>query len=435
MTPALIVYRLATRLISPFLGFVMSRRTRAGKEDYLRLPERFARRLPQRRIGPLIWLHGASVGESSLLLELGRRILAERPGVMLVMTSQTLTSARLIGPALPDHAIHLMAPLDTPAIARRFIQHWRPDLCVFAEGEIWPNLIWEARRAGARTALVNARMTQKSAEGWSRVRGLFRQLVGRFDIVLAADLDTGQRLETLLGRPVRAAGNLKSALPPPAASDVELSRLRDGFIAGRRCLVAASTHTGEEALFLDAAEGLGDAALIIAPRHPDRGGEIEDLLKQRGLRHARRSKGVVPDKRDRVLLADTMGEMGLWLRLADAVYLGGGHAEGVGGHNPLEPIRLSRPVATGPEVFNFADMMAGLETRGLIHNVGDAGALAAFLAAPPPVPEAAIAALSEEADEPMLVTLSALLPLVPRPLLESSDAPQVWDLHKLDKRL
>lgn len=422
MTPALFAYRLVTYAASPFLGFVLSQRARRGKEDYLRLHERYAKRLPPRRPGPLVWLHGASVGESGLLLELGRRLIAQRPGVMLVFTSQTLTSARLLGPLLPDNAIHAMAPLDTPQAARRFIQHWKPDLCVFAEGEIWPNLIHEARKSGARTALVNARMTQKSAEGWHAVRGLFRQLVGRFDIVLAADLDTGQRLEGLLGRPVRAAGNLKSALPPPTANEVELTRIATNFIAGRRCLLAASTHPGEEDLFLDAAAALDeDIALIIAPRHPERGEEIETLLKQRGLRHARRSKGVQPDKRDRVLLADTMGEMGLWMRLASAVYLGGGHCEGVGGHNPLEPIRLNRPVATGPRVHNFTDMIASLEAQGLVHIVADGAALSAFLRAPSPVPEAALAALAAEADAPMLLTLGALLPLLPRPLLEGSD--------------
>ncbi|MBY9065336.1 3-deoxy-D-manno-octulosonic acid transferase [Hyphomonas sp. WL0036] len=422
MTPALFAYRLATYAASPFLGFVLSKRAKDGKEDYLRLHERYAKRLPPRRPGPLVWLHGASVGESSLLLELGRRLIAERPGVMLVFTSQTVTSARLLGPLLPDNAIHAMAPLDTPQAARRFIQHWKPDLCVFAEGEIWPNLIHEARKNGARTALVNARMTQKSADGWQKVRGLFRQLVGGFEIVLAADLDTGQRLESLLGRAVRAAGNLKSALPPPAANDVELTRLTNNFIAGRRCLVAASTHPGEEEIFLDAAATLDeDVALIIAPRHPDRGDEIEALLKKRNLRHARRSKGVQSDKRDRVLLADTMGEMGTWLRMANAVYLGGGHAEGVGGHNPLEPIRLHRPVASGPRVHNFADLMASLEASGLVNLVADTAALAAFFKETPPVPDAALAALAAEADQPMLVTLGALLPLVPRPLLEASD--------------
>ena len=422
MTPALFAYRLVTYAVSPFLGVLLSQRAKQGKEDYLRLHERYAKRLPPRRPGPLIWLHGASVGESGLLLELGRRLIAQRPGVMLVFTSQTQTSARILGPLLPDNAIHAMAPLDTPQAAQRFIKHWKPDLCVFAEGEIWPNLIHEARKSGARTALVNARMTQKSAEGWQKVRGLFQQLVGRFDIVLAADLDTGQRLERLLGRPVRAAGNLKSALPPPAANEVELTRIATNFIAGRRCLLAASTHPGEEEIFLDAAAALDeDVALIIAPRHPERGEEIETLLKQRGLRHARRAKGVQPDKRDRVLLADTMGEMGIWMRLASAVYLGGGHAEGVGGHNPLEPIRLNRPVATGPRVHNFAELMASLQASGLVHIVADPAALTAFLRQPADVPADALATLTAEADEPMLLTLGALLPLLPKPLLEGND--------------
>lgn len=420
MTPALFTYRLATRLAAPGLGLVLNARARKGKEDILRLNERLARRLPPRRPGPLVWLHGASVGESRLLLELGRRLIAERPGLLLLFTSQTLTSARLMGKAVPYNAIHAMAPLDTPMAARRFIQHWRPDLCVFAEGEIWPNLIVEAERAGARRALVNARMTEASADGWARVPGLFRTLIGRFDVILAADADTGARLERLLGHPVRVPGNLKSAQSPPDANPVDLARTASSFINGRRCYVAASTHAGEEELFLDATERLTDAALIIVPRHPERGDEIADLLKARRLPFARRSKGDAPSPRDRVLLADTMGEMGVWLRLADAVYLGGGHAPDVGGHNPLEPVRLRKPVLTGPSVYNFAAMMADLSARGLVRTVADAGDLAVGLADPSPVNEAAIAELEADADAPMQATLASLLPLIPHPLLDTT---------------
>ena len=415
MTPAFHLYRLAGRLASPFLPGLLRRRGRAGKEDFGRLNERLARGMPGRRPGRLVWLHGASVGESRLLLELGHRLVAERPDLMLVFTSQTLTSARLLGPALPDAAIHLMAPLDTPAIARRLIQHWQPDLCVFGEGEIWPNLIFEAGRSGAKRALVNARMTQGSADGWRRARKLFQKLVGSFDVVLAADTDTAQRLGSLLGRTVRSAGNMKSALPGPEASDFEIKRIRDGFVGGRRCLVAASTHAGEEELFLDAVSDMPDTAIIIAPRHPERGDEVEALVKSRGLPHARRSRGQVANTRTRVLLADTMGEMGLWLRLADAVYLGGGHAEGVGGHNPLEPVRFAKPVVTGPHVFNFAPMMADLESRGLVRIAADAAGVADALKNSPPPSQAAVDALAEHADAPMVETLAALLPLIPEP--------------------
>lgn len=420
MTPALFTYQLATRLAAPLLGFALNARANNGKEDILRLNERYAKRLPPRRPGPLVWLHGASVGESRVLLELGRRLIAARPGIMLVFTSQTQTSARLMGKELPENAIHAMAPLDTPMAARRFIQHWKPDLCVFAEGEIWPNLILEAGKAGARRALVNARMTDSSADGWGRFTGLFRTLIGSFDVILAADPDTGARLERLLGRAVRVPGNLKSAQSPPEANPADLTRLSTTFVNGRRCFVAASTHPGEEELFLDAIERFTDTALIIVPRHPERGEEIADLLKSRRLPFARRSKGDVPSPRDRVLLADTMGEMGVWLRLADVVYLGGGHAADVGGHNPLEPVRLRKPVLTGPLVFNFAAMMADLEARGLVRTVNDSGDLAAGLASPPPISEAAVVALEADADAPMIATLDALLPLIPKPLLDTA---------------
>ncbi|MEQ9435832.1 glycosyltransferase N-terminal domain-containing protein [Hyphomonas sp.] len=415
MTPAFHLYRIAGRIASPLLPGLLRRRGRAGKEDFGRLNERLARYMPNRCPGRLVWLHGASVGESRLLLELGHRLVEERPDLMLLFTSQTLTSARLLGPALPDAAIHLMAPLDTPAIARRFIRHWQPDLCVFGEGEIWPNLIFEAERSGAKRALVNARMTQGSADGWRKARKLFQKLVGRFDVVLSADTDTAQRLGSLLGRNVRSAGNLKSALPGPEASDLEIKRIQDGFIGGRRCLVAASTHAGEEELFLDAVSDMPDTAIIIAPRHPERGDDVEAVIKARGLPHARRSKGQVANTRTRVLLADTMGEMGLWLRLADAVYLGGGHAEGVGGHNPLEPVRFAKPVVTGPHVFNFAPMMADLETRGLVRIAKDAAGVADALMNGAPPSQAAIDALAEHADAPMVETLAALLPLIPEP--------------------
>ncbi len=413
MTAGFAAYRLATALASPLLPALLRRRAERGKENVLRINERLAQRLPPRRPGPLVWLHGASVGELGLLLELGRQMLAARPGLLLVFTSHTLTSAQLIGPQLPENAIHLMAPLDTPGISRRFISHWKPDLCIFAEGEIWPNLIREAAGSGARLALVNARMTDSSAAGWRRAAGLFRKLAARFDVILAADTDTAARLEGLLGRAIRTPGNLKSALPPPQANPIELARLRTGFVAERPCLLAASTHDGEEDLFLDAAASLPGAALIIAPRHPERGDAVEALIRARRLRFARRSRGDNPDSRDRVLLADTMGEMGLWLRLADAVYLGGGHTPGVGGHNPLEPLRFGKPVATGPEVFNFAGVMTDLIRKKLVHSVPDAPALSAFLSAPPAPDPAALAALNAEADAPMRATLDAVLALLP----------------------
>lgn len=415
MSLALATYKLATRALSPFLKTLLVQRAKRGKEDFGRIHERFARQLPPRLDGPLIWLHGASVGESLLLLELGNRLLAERPDLMLLFTSQTQTSAHMLGPRLPDHAFHTMAPLDTPAIARRFIQHWKPDLLILGESEIWPNLLDTARKAGVKRALVNARMTEKSAKGWQKWNGLFRRLLGGFDVILTADTDTSARLQSLLNKPIKCAGNLKSAQSVPSANMTEYQRLSESFVGERRCLLAASTHEGEDITFLDAVETSSDIAIIIAPRHPERGDEIEALLKTRRLPYARRSRHEAPNQRTRVLLADTLGEMGLWFRLADAVYLGGGHKNDVGGHNPLEPVRLGKPVVTGPHTFNFRDVMQDLEQRGMVETAVTPERLGEALSTAKILDATAVDLLNTHAESPMVETLAALRPFLPAP--------------------
>lgn len=407
------LYKAATASLSPFAGALIRRRVRRGREAPERMHERHARALPARPDGPLAWLHGASIGESLMLLELGKSLQARHPGLELLLTSQTRTSADLLAARLPDNAVHQMAPIDTPARARRFVGHWRPDLAVMAEGEIWPNLLKECRAAGVTTALINARMTAKSLNAWSRWPATARHVFRRFDLIIAADETTASRLGKLSGRTIAAPGNLKAALPPPPADAAQLAGLRADFVAGRTCLVAASTHPGEEALVIEAMERASPrCALILAPRHPERGSELASLCRARGFDTAQRSKGEVPGAGTAILLADTLGELGLWYQLADLVYLGGGHAGGVGGHNPLEPVRLGRPVISGPDVFNFAETMARLSREGGLHLVSAkalperlSAALACGLAPPP---DTLLRALDEEAAAPMTHTLDAL---------------------------
>lgn len=415
MTIASHLYRAFGHGLTPFLKPILHRRARRGKEDASRLNERFARDLPNRPPGPLLWLHSASIGESQIMLELARRLAERSPAISLLFTTQTLTSAQMVRTALPENAVHQMAPLDTPSIAHRFINHWTPDLCIFGEGEIWPNLIREAQRLGSPLALVNARMTTKSLRGWKRWQGFARQLLLPFDVILAADDKTASGLSAILGRAISTPGNLKTALPLPKADEGNLSSLASQFIAGRKCYVAASTHNGEEALFLNAMKDVEKAALVIAPRHPERGDEIEALAATAGLPTARRSNGKVATTRTRLLLADTIGEMGLWYRLADAVYLGGGHAPGVGGHNPLEPIRLGAPVVTGPDTHNFSAMMSELSAQDLLQVVpAEPGALRDALTSGTKPSDAALQGLSANAEAPMNATLAALAPLLAR---------------------
>ena len=414
------MYYLASSALGLVSGLVMAHRVRTGREDKARLNERHARNLPARPQGRLAWLHGASVGESLILLEVGRRLQTRHPGLQLLYTSQTQTSARLMAARLPANARHQMAPIDTPRAARRFIAHWQPGLVIIAEGEIWPNLLTMAKQADARLALINARMTEKSLSGWARWPRTAGAVFGRFDLILAADKRTATGLTKLTGRSIHSPGNLKTALPPPDADATELAELRRRFLHGRPCFLAASTHAGEEALFLDAANALSPRpALIIVPRHPERGDEIDALVRQRGLSLARRSRGEMADQATDVLLADTLGEMGLWYRLADAVYLGGGHAEHIGGHNPLEPLQLERPVITGPVTYNFADLMPPLIRANAVRQAGNASELAmlaqSYLTGDDAVAidRPALSAFFADAEAPMTETVRALRSLLP----------------------
>ena len=412
-------YELATSAAHPLLGLAMRRRLRAGKEVAGRTDERFARSTTPRPHGTLIWMHGASIGETRLLLETARSLKLARPGLSFVFTSQTATSAELIARALAEDtslascALHQFAPLDTPVIARRFVRHWTPDLAVFAEGEIWPNLLKQLRRRHIPTALINARMTTKSLKGWARWSGLSRELIGRFDVLMAADRQTASGLSGILGREVAMPGNLKSALSLPSHDETEASSLRQSFISGRRCLVAVSTHEGEEAFVLDAISRLtAPTACIIVPRHPERAPGIVAQIETRGMSHARRSQGDAASSRTDVLLADTLGEIALFASLADTVYLGGGHTPGVGGHNPLEILRLGKPLATGPEVFNFADIKSELEGQPGYNTVETPQALSDGFPFAPPA-ETLMNALDARARAPMAATIEALLPLLP----------------------
>lgn len=419
MPPGLFLYGLTTRLVAPLLGLLLAHRVRQGKEDAERLNERRAIALPKRPKRSLVWMHAASVGESQLQLALASQLLQQRSDLNILFTCQTQTAASLIvarfgqDPILAAHwTQQQMAPLDTPSAAQRFIDHWKPDLGIFAEGDIWPNLLTQLRKSGGRTALINARMTEKSILGWQRWPTTARRLFGDFDLILASDLQTATGLSALSGQDVPVAGNLKSSLPPPDADLVELGVLKTQ-LAGRKILVAASTHPGEEALVLDALMQMDPRPFaIIAPRHPERGDEIRRLLDLSNLSVSQRSDGDSITKETDILLADTLGEMGLWYRLADTVYLGGGHAPGVGGHNPLEPLLLEKSVLTGPSVFNFKDLMADLAAKGGVHFVSDSEALkAAWPASPPPVDLKAD--LLAGSFGPMKTTLDALGPLLP----------------------
>lgn len=365
-----------------FAGPFLRDRARRGKEDPARLGERLGRASLPRPDGGLVWLHGASVGESLSLLPLIEALREARPEQTILATSGTVTSADLLARRLPAGVIHQYAPIDTPGAVRRFLRHWRPSLAVIAESELWPNLILETKAAGARLALVSAKMSERSLTGWSRWPVAAWALMDSYDLILAQDARSAERLQKL-GARIDGLADLKFGASPLPANDDGLGAVVQEL--GRRdVLLAASTHPGEEALVLQAfAEcSLADSALlIVVPRHPERGQEVAALARGRGLSAALRSRDESAATA-RVYVADTLGELGLWFRLARAAFIGGSWVAGIGGHNPLEPARLSCPVSAGIHVENWASVYEGMVAAEAVEVVREPAALARMFDAP-----------------------------------------------------
>lgn len=359
MSLAFSLYRGTTTLLEPLVPLLLRRRAARGKEDPARLKERLGHSNVDRPEGPLVWLHGASVGETLSALPLIERLGRERPDLHVLVTSGTTTSAELLGSRLPAFALHQYAPVDTPNTVRRFLDHWRPDALILLEGELWPNLLTETKARGGGLALVSARFTEKTADGWRCLRGTARRILAGFDLVFPQDDASARRLSDL-GASVTGLANLKLVGAPLGHDPVALAALR-GAVSDRRVIVSASTHPGEERLTDSAVASLPDRPLhLIAPRHPARADQIEAELILTGRAVARRSRGDPVQRSTDVYLADTLGELGLFFELADLILLGGGWAEGVGGHNPLEPARSGKAVLSGPSVSNWATVFETL---------------------------------------------------------------------------
>ncbi|MBL0946782.1 3-deoxy-D-manno-octulosonic acid transferase [Brevundimonas sp.] len=362
-------YRLLTRLLQPLAPRVLAHRARKGKEDPARLDERLGQAGVARPDGPLVWMHAISVGESLSLLPVITLLAERRPDLSVLVTTGTTTSARMMAQRLPKGVIHQYAPVDVPAAVARFLDHWRPSLGLFVESELWPNLILEARARDIPLMLASARITGHSAAGWKKRPAAARALLEAFACILPQDEASASRIADLGGR-TGGRVNLKLVGAPLPFDRKEFDRL-SGAIGDRPVVVLASTHDGEEAALVQRLQALDPLPfLIVVPRHPERAGTIEADMAALGLTVAVRSRGETPGADSQVYLADTLNEMGLFLRLAEVVVLGGafgpliGRAP-VGGHNPLEPARLARPTLTGPDMSNWSIAGAMAEAGGL----------------------------------------------------------------------
>lgn len=361
------VYRRATALLEPAVLGLLYWRQRKGREDRTRLAERQGYPSRQRPRGHLVWVHGASIGETLSLLPIIERL--TQRGLAVLVTSGTVTSASLIARRLPPGAAHQFVPLDVPRYIRRFLDHWRPDIALVAESEIWPNTVMALDERQIPLVLVNGRMSDRSFQRWQKFPRAIGPLLERFALCLAQTQEDAERLARLGAPRVIMAGNLKfDAAPPPA--DPRMVAHLSGLIAGRPVWLAASTHPGEEGFIVAVHRALAkhhpNLLTIIAPRHPHRGPEVSSLAEQAGLRAARRSQGIHPDRATDLYVIDTVGEMGLFYRLSPIVLMGGTLVP-VGGHNPIEPAKLGAAILHGPHIHTAREIYAAIdEARGAL---------------------------------------------------------------------
>jgi len=340
-------WRLLTWALSPAAPLLLRQRAARGKEDWTRMNERLGLAGLPRSQGRLIWVHGASVGESLSALPLIAKLL-ENGDTNVLVTSGTVTSAAMMSQRLPSGAVHQFVPLDTPGAVARFLDHWKPDAGLFVESDLWPNLILMAKDRGVKLALVNARISARSAERWNSAKKSVGTLLAAFDMVLAQDEEIAARFKKLGARKVEAVGSLKADAPPLSVDEDALAALR-GQIGRRPVLLAAQTHPGEDETVLPAHDLLRsdfpDLLTILVPRHTARAQDLEMLCGTRACK--RRSTGGQISDQTAIYIADTMGELGLFYRLAPFCFLGGTLVP-LGGHNVLEPAQLHCAVLAGP---------------------------------------------------------------------------------------
>ena len=405
MTVALKAYRGLSRVFHAIAPGLLKRRMAAGKEDPERWRERLGVTRDDRPQGSLVWFHGVSVGESLSAIPVIERLMMERSGAGVLITTATTTSAEILRRRLPDGVIHQFAPIDTPQAVTAFLHHWQPDLAVFIESDIWPNLLQTLSAHGVPHVLLSARITEKTFRGWQTFRGSMRQLLSGYDLVMAQDDASDDRLKAM-GVATGPQANLKT-LGAPLTVDAEALAALKALTEGRRVIVAASTHYGEDSLIARTLEPWirdGDL-LVLVPRHPIKASEIRLDLEALGLHVAQRSQKEAISELIHVYLADTLGELGLFFSLADLVVMGGSFLTGIGGHNPLEAARLGKAVITGPDIGNWEGIFTSLVSAGGAWEVTGPRELAFLVeqlrTAPAAVRAADMAALSvskEEAD-------------------------------------
>jgi 3-deoxy-D-manno-octulosonic-acid transferase len=375
------VYNLMLWAALPFMFWHLWWRGRRQPEYRRDVGERFGRYI-QQPARPVIWIHAVSVGETRAAVPLVQRLVERYPGHQILMTHMTPTGRQTGVELFGDGVLRCYLPYDYAWAVRRFLDHFRPRIGVIMETELWPNLISACRERGTPAFLVNARLSEKSAAGYARVRSIVAATLSSLSGISAQTEADAHRLRSLGAPSVEVTGNLKFDMAPSGEQLQLGARLRDLFGAQRPVFLAASTREGEEALVLDALQNAAIPGLltVIVPRHPQRFAEVGELLARRGITFQRRSEETPVVSATRVLLGDSMGEMFAYYTACDIAFVGGSLLP-YGGQNLIEACAVGRPVLSGPHTFNFAESARLAVEAGAAERVADAAELGARVAA------------------------------------------------------
>ncbi|MFK7839953.1 MAG: 3-deoxy-D-manno-octulosonic acid transferase [Bdellovibrionales bacterium] len=374
------IYTGLTALAEPFLNSLLNKRLNKGKEDAQRVDERRGIiRLP-RPSGRLLWLHAASVGEAQSALILIHAVLKENPDFNIMVTSGTVTSAQRMKDSLPERVFHQYVPLDHPQWVSRFLDHWKPNCVFWMESELWPNMLLEIKRRNIPAALINARLSPRSFSRWKIIGRSILKLLAVFDVILAQTDKDADYFKALGADNVQVSGNLKYSAAPLSYHEADLAGLSEA-VGKRPLLIYASTHKGEENIAADLHVRLRknhqNLLTIIIPRHPERGDHIAQSLSDVDANlQMRGTEKSLPDISTGIYIADTLGELGLFYRLGDIVYIGRSLShDGGGGHNPLEPAQLKCAILHGEHIQNLREIYDDMQARDASICVKDADML------------------------------------------------------------
>ena len=370
------IYKLITIIIRPFLFLFFIYRLLKNKEEFGKYYERRGLSLKVKPDGKVIWIHAASVGETLSTLPLIKKLKELSPEINIVITTSTKTSKEIIIEKNMDRVFHQYVPWDNKNFCINFLNNWKPDIAVFLESEIWPNLLYETKRKKIPISLINARITNKTYRRWLKFPKTISYLLSFFSIIIAQDNLSKDKLQNLGAKNIFVYGNLKND-SEKLSYNAESFKKYNNYFEQKDIIVVASTHRGEESNIVNAFKSLikelPDLFLVLAPRHPDRRNEITSLLKKQGFsseEYLLRSEGKSLNDNIKIFILDTIGELGYFYEKSSVVVLGGAFGE-FGGHNPLEPARFNNAIFSGPNFFNFKDEYDQLLNVGGVKIISD----------------------------------------------------------------